>query len=89
MTTRVLYHNYERVQPCVHVRPGEITYGELPRAPSESLPLSIFRIRIAIARAAVVNTILINRNNWQVAVSLYPHKVRQKSMFHQWNVSVI
>jgi hypothetical protein len=46
-----------------HVRPGEITYGELPRAPSESLRFSTFRIRIATARAAVVNTILINRNS--------------------------
>jgi len=47
----------------LHARASEITYGELPRAPSELLPFSTFRIRIAIARAAVVNTILINRNN--------------------------
>jgi hypothetical protein len=50
-------------ESTIHVRPDEITYGELPRAPSEPLSLRTLRIRIAIARAAVVNTILINRNN--------------------------
>lgn len=61
MTTRVL--NHEKVQLCASAWAGEITYGETPREPSELLPFSTFRIRIATARAAVVNTILINRNN--------------------------
>jgi hypothetical protein len=47
----------------VHAQPGAFTYGELPRTPVELLSLSTFRIRIAIARAAVVNVILMNRNN--------------------------
>jgi hypothetical protein len=43
-----------------------MTNGELPRIPVALLCLSTFRIRIATARAAVVNVILMNRNSYRV-----------------------
>jgi hypothetical protein len=54
----------------LRVQLGAVTYGELPRTPVTSCSLSILRIRIATPRAAVVNVILMNRNNWQVVSGL-------------------
>jgi hypothetical protein len=48
----------------VHAPLGVVTYGELPRIPVALYLLSTVRIRIATARAAVVNVILMNRNNY-------------------------
>jgi hypothetical protein len=55
--------HYEKVSAAFACATSCNTYGELPRIPVELLSLSTFRIRIAIARAAVVNVILMNRNN--------------------------
>lgn len=43
-----------------------ITYGELPTAPITLFLISVFRIRMAIPRAAVVNTILMNLKSYHL-----------------------
>jgi hypothetical protein len=64
-----------------------MTNGELPRIPATSLRLSTLRIRIATARAAVANVILMNRNSYRV-VSDDP-RIPLKGGLYQRDIGVI